>query len=54
MAEIEDYLNKVAQADLWLAQNPLTFEWGGASMIEDRGEIFPSFVVPTACATLFK
>jgi acetylornithine deacetylase/succinyl-diaminopimelate desuccinylase-like protein len=47
VAEIEDYLNKVAQADLWLAQNPLTFEWGGASMIEDRGEIFPSFVVPT-------
>lgn len=45
--EIEDHLNKVAQADLWLAHHPLTYEWGGTSMIEDRGEIFPSFVVPT-------
>lgn len=44
---IEDYLNKVADADLWLQQNPLTFEWGGTSMIEDKGEIFPSFTVPT-------
>ncbi len=45
--EIEDYLNKVADADIWLRDNPLSFEWGGSSMIEDKGEIFPSFTVPT-------
>lgn len=44
--EIETYLNRVAQADVWLCQNPLQFEWGGTSMIEDRGEIFPSFTLP--------
>ena len=47
IAEIEDYLNKVAEADIWLRDNPLAFEWGGKSMIEDKGEIFPSFTVPT-------
>ena len=45
--EIERYLNKVAEADVWLRENPLEFEWGGTSMIEDKGEIFPSFTVPT-------
>lgn len=45
--EIEKYLNKVAEADVWLRENPLEFEWGGTSMIEDKGEIFPSFTVPT-------
>lgn len=44
-AEIEDYLMKVAKADLWLAENPPQFKWGGTSMIEDRGEIFPSLEV---------
>ena len=44
--EIEDYLNRVAEADIWMRENPLEFEWGGASMIEDKGEIFPSFIVP--------
>ena len=44
--EIERYLNKVAEADVWLRENPLEFEWGGTSMIEDKGEIFPSFTVP--------
>lgn len=44
--EIEDYLNRVAEADIWMRENPLEFEWGGASMIEDKGEIFPSFTVP--------
>ena len=24
----------------------LQFEWGGESMIEDKGEIFPSFTIP--------
>lgn len=45
--EVESYLYQVAQADLWLKDHPLKFEWGGASMIEDRGEIFPSFPLPT-------
>ncbi|MCG1666311.1 acetylornithine deacetylase [Staphylococcus epidermidis] len=45
--EIEEYLNKVAEADVWLREYPLEFEWGGTSMIEDKGEIFPSFTVPT-------
>ena len=40
VAEIEDYLNRVAEADIWLRENPLKFEWGGESMIEDKGEIF--------------
>lgn len=44
--EIEDYLNRMAEADIWLRENPLEFEWGGESMIEDKGEIFPSFTVP--------
>ncbi|MHC0528718.1 acetylornithine deacetylase [Staphylococcus capitis] len=44
--EIEDYLNRVAEANIWMRENPLEFEWGGASMIEDKGEIFPSFTVP--------
>ena len=44
--EIERYLNKVAEADVWLRENPLEFEWV-VSMIEDKGEIFPSFTVPT-------
>ena len=47
VAEIEDYLNRVAEADIWLRENPLKFEWGGESMIEDKGEIFPSFTIPT-------
>ena len=29
------------------SENPLKFEWGGESMIEDKGEIFPSFTIPT-------
>lgn len=44
--EVENYLNKVAESDLWLQHHPLQFEWGGNSMIEDKGEIFPSFTLP--------
>ena len=47
VAEIEDYLNRVVEVDIWLRENPLKFEWGGESMIEDKGEIFPSFTIPT-------
>jgi len=43
--EIEDYIMGVAKADLWLRENPPQFKWGGTSMIEDRGEIFPSLEV---------
>jgi formylaminopyrimidine deformylase len=40
--EIEDHVNRAAAADLWLRDNPPVFRWGGRSMIEERGEIFPS------------
>lgn len=40
--EIEAHLACVAQADPWLRGHPPQFKWGGKSMIEDRGEIFPS------------
>ncbi|MED4403645.1 acetylornithine deacetylase [Metabacillus fastidiosus] len=43
--EIEEHLLKVADADPWLRENPPTFKWGGTSMIEDRGEIFPSLEI---------
>lgn len=45
VAEIEDHLNAIAAADPWMKENPLIFEWGGSSMIEDRGEIFPSLAI---------
>ncbi|MFC4401737.1 acetylornithine deacetylase [Gracilibacillus xinjiangensis] len=40
--EIEDHLTKSIGNDPWFTENPLQFRWGGRSMIEDRGEIFPS------------
>ena len=40
--EIEEHLNNVAKGDPWLRENPLQFRWGGKSMIEERGEIFPA------------
>ncbi|PAQ13044.1 acetylornithine deacetylase [Bacillaceae bacterium SAOS 7] len=43
--EVEDHIRRVADGDLWMRNNPPIFEWGGTSMIEDRGEIFPSFEV---------
>lgn len=43
--EIEEHILNLAKADPWLKENPPTFEWGGTSMIEDRGEIFPSLEV---------
>jgi acetylornithine deacetylase/succinyl-diaminopimelate desuccinylase family protein len=43
--EIEEHLLQVAQGDPWLREHPPQFEWGGKSMIEDRGEIFPSFEI---------
>ncbi|GAE36937.1 acetylornithine deacetylase [Halalkalibacter akibai] len=43
--EIEEHLLKVAESDVWLRENPPSFQWGGTSMIEDRGEIFPSLEI---------
>ncbi|QQK78910.1 acetylornithine deacetylase [Salicibibacter cibi] len=43
--EIEEHLLATANADLWMKNYPPTFQWGGASMIEERGEVFPSFTV---------
>ena len=40
--EVEEHILQVAKADPWLRENPPLFKWGGKSMIEDRGEIFPS------------
>lgn len=41
-AEIEEHLLRVADGDPWLRKHPPSFRWGGRSMIEERGEIFPS------------
>ncbi|MCQ6278814.1 acetylornithine deacetylase [Bacillus sp. EB600] len=43
--EIEQHIQAVASADPWLKDNPPQFVWGGKSMIEDRGEIFPSLEI---------
>nr|WP_305034061.1 acetylornithine deacetylase [Ammoniphilus sp. YIM 78166] len=43
--EIEEHIIQVANGDIWLRENPPAFEWGGTSMIEDRGEIFPSLEI---------
>ncbi|MFW7411484.1 acetylornithine deacetylase [Vagococcus fluvialis] len=43
--EIEAHLLQTAKADIWLRDHLPTFKWGGTSMIEDRGEIFPSLEV---------
>jgi acetylornithine deacetylase len=43
--EIEDHILKVAEGDIWLRDNLPSFTWGGTSMIEDRGEIFPSLEI---------
>lgn len=40
--EIEHHLQCIAMADPWLREHPLYFKWGGKSMIEERGEIFPA------------
>ena len=42
-AEIERTVLAAAAADPWLRHHPPAFRWGGRSMIEDRGEVFPAF-----------
>nr|WP_028559727.1 acetylornithine deacetylase [Paenibacillus pinihumi] len=46
-AEIEEHLLRAAAADPWLRDNPPSFRWGGRSMLEERGEIFPSLELDT-------
>lgn len=40
--EIEDHIQGVSRADPWLREHPPTWQWGGKSMLEERGEVFPS------------
>lgn len=47
-AEIEDYINRLSDSDIWLRENRPVFKWGGYSMIEERGEIFPALEVDPA------
>ncbi len=44
-AEVQQHLLKVAEADPWLREHPPSFRWGGRSMLEERGEIFPSLTI---------
>ncbi|GGF20240.1 acetylornithine deacetylase [Halobacillus andaensis] len=46
--EIEEHINYAAKADPWLKVHPPHFSWGGTSMIEDQGEIFPAFSVDSS------
>lgn len=48
--EVEDHVLRASAADPWLAANPPSFSWGGASMIEERGEVFPALQVKTESA----
>ncbi|WP_306812759.1 acetylornithine deacetylase [Paenibacillus soyae] len=50
--EIEDHLLRVADGDPWLRQHPPAFRWGGRSMLEERGEIFPSLALDREAAGL--
>ncbi len=43
--EVEEHIIHIAKADPWLREHPPVFEWGGKSMIVDRGEVFPSLEV---------
>ncbi|RFU60897.1 acetylornithine deacetylase [Peribacillus glennii] len=43
--EIEGHILHVAKGDPWLRGNLPSFQWGGTSMIEDRGEVFPAFEI---------
>ncbi|MBJ6360335.1 acetylornithine deacetylase [Paenibacillus sp. MAHUQ-46] len=46
-AEIEEHLLRAAAADPWLRDHPPSFRWGGRSMLEEQGEIFPSLELDT-------
>ncbi|MFD0049803.1 acetylornithine deacetylase [Actinomycetes bacterium NPDC127524] len=40
--DIENHVRRAAASDPWLSENMPVFKWGGKSMLEERGEIFPS------------
>jgi acetylornithine deacetylase len=51
--EVEEHLLQVAKGDVSLRDYPPQFQWGGRSMIVERGEIFPSLEVdPTHAGVL--
>lgn len=41
-AEVERHVLAAAAADPWLRDHPPAFRWGGRSMLEERGEVFPA------------
>lgn len=43
--EIESHVLAAAAADPWLRDHPPSFRWGGRSMLDERGEIFPALDV---------
>ena len=45
--EVEDHINHVVMADVWLKDHMPIYKWGGKSMVEDRGEIFPALDLDT-------
>ena len=47
-AEVEAFVRAAAAADPWMREHPPTFQWGGRSMIVDRGEVFPPVPLDTA------
>ncbi|MFD2728266.1 acetylornithine deacetylase [Enterococcus camelliae] len=52
-SEIEAHILATAKADPWMKENLPTFEWGGESMLVDKGEVFPPLALdPTHPAML--
>ncbi len=45
--EIEEHIIATAKADPWLKDNLPSFKWGGESMLEDKGEVFPPLMLDT-------
>ncbi len=51
-AEVEQQVLAAAKADPWLRDNLPTFEWGGESMLVDKGEVFPSLALDENSAAI--
>lgn len=43
--EIDEHVAAIAASDPWLKQHPPVIRWGGRSMIEEQGEIFPALEI---------
>lgn len=43
--EIDEQIASIAASDPWLKEYPPTIRWGGRSMIEEQGEIFPALKI---------